>query len=171
MKKNSNEKFTIITFAIAVILFVAILMFGRIILPVALVMGLAPINIFLEKIGIDEETAFLGGVLFLMAGISYVVMYKDKIRAKTVTKKIGIHIKNLILILIGSIVIAWILPKLGNIFFDGLEYVNNIFCYHFKLGDTLSFLLTFLTVFIGIPYVFYRFYRWFKKEYREKIRK
>lgn len=170
MKKNSNKKFTIITFAMAVIVFAAILIFGRIILPVGFTTVLATISIFLEKIGIDKETALTGGVIFVMGCIVYISFVYEDVYEEIITKgifkarKIGILINNIVLILIGSIVVAWILPRIGKIFFDGLEYIYNIFHYHFNLGDTLSFLLTFLTIFIGIPYVFYRFYRLFKKE-------
>ncbi|MBA7490724.1 hypothetical protein ES702_01267 [subsurface metagenome] len=172
MKKNSNEKFTIITFAMAIIVLAAILIFGRIILPVSFATILATISIFLEKLEIDEKTAMIGGWFFIFASGFYLYyVYEEGIKAESKIEIIGILIRNIVLILIGSVVVAWLLLKLGNIFFDGLEYVYNIFYYNFYLGGTLSFLLTLLTIFIGIPYVFYRFYRWFKKEYREKIRK
>lgn len=178
MKSNSNRKFWFIKG-------IAILLIGGIcftilsgLIPVALVMILAPINIFLEKIGIDEETAMFASILFLIIGLPYIFGVYDKIQKpirigikRLTNKQIKTLIINIVLILIGSIVIAWILPKSGNIFFDGLEYVYNIFYYHFYLGDTLSFLLTILTVFIGIPYVIYRFYRLFKKEQKEEIKK
>lgn len=171
MKSNSNRNFWFIKgIAILLICGICSIIFSGLILT-TLIIVLAPIITFFEKIGIDKQTAMNAGIFFLIIGFPYIFGVYDKIQKpksigiKRLTKKqIKTFIINIVLILIGSIVIAWILPKLGNIFFDGLEYVYNIFYYHFYLSDTLSFLLTFFTVFIGIPYVIYRFYRWWKEK-------
>ncbi len=172
MKSNSNRKFWFIKgIAIFLIASACIYIFSRVIFPYSVVIVLVPIIIFLKKIGIDEQTAMLASILFLIIGLPYIFNVYDKIQKpisigikRLTNKQIRTFIMNIVLILIGSIVIAWILPKLGEIFFDGFEYIHNIFYYHFRLSDTLSSLLTFFTVFIGIPYVIYRFYRLFKKE-------